>query len=246
MKRFVCTLMALAMTLALTIPAFAASTLSAGSFNLNTSGTPSAELQGITKAPTVQVFVPSESGTGLILNPYGLKVTLASTISGLTGDTSDQVFSKPLFVGSLSDVPLNLSVKVVATKGDNVVLASKTLKGTTTTTKSVFLWGQVVDAGTTASGNKVPAVPTSFSSTYNASTASMIQVGPAATGTDGVSKSNIHKIPAAASTTDVSKATWACMKFFGDAVKAPTEGWTGADNVNLTVTFSFTASMNEA
>jgi len=242
MKRIMCMIMALAMTLALAVPAFA---LNSGDFVEPTGSAGQRTLAAVTQVPTIKVYLPAaDTNTDkLILNPYALPVSSGAVISGGSDDLTDQVISKAIFLGSSSDVPLKVGLKVVATTGSNVVLASKSLAGDTkTTTKSVFLWGQVVDAG---EGANVPSIPTSFATAYDdtaGKTGDMILVRA---GTDGVTRTGMYTIPAAADVADAATATWACAKFFGDAVKAPTEGWTESDTVALALTFSFTASMNE-
>lgn len=242
MKRIMCMIMALAMTLALAVPAFAASVTS-GDFK-DPSEVGQRTLAAVTQVPTIMVYLPAaDTNTDkLILNPYALPVSSGAVISGGSDNLTDQVISKAIFLGSSSNVPLKVGLKVVATTGSNVVLASKSLAGDTkTTTKSVFLWGQVVDAG---EGANVPSIPTSFATAYDdtaGKTGDMILVRA---GTDGVTRTGMYTIPAA-DPNDVSKAKWACAKFFGDAVKAPTEAWAASDTVSLALTFSFTASMNE-
>lgn len=247
MKRFLCTLMALAMTLALAVPAFAVSVTSANFTGTGTDGSDvTRTLDGHTEAPIIKVYLPADTGTDkLILNPYGLKVSSSAVISGGSGDLTDQVISKATFIGSLSNVPLQIGMKVVATPASGVTLASKSLKDDTkTTTKSVFLWGQVVGAD---KGGTVPTLDkATFSSDYDATAGKSGDMILVASGTTGVTRTGMYTIPAAESTTDISKVQWACAKFFGDAVKAPTSPWTSSDTVKLTVTFTFTASMNEA
>jgi hypothetical protein len=244
-------LMAMAMTLALAVPAFA-TTLTSGDFKDPSTVDLERTLAAKTETPIIHVLVPAaDTNTDkLILNPYALPVTQNTVISGgsATDTFKEQVISKALFIGSLSNVPLKVGMKVVATKGQDVVLATKSLAGDTkTTTKSVFLWGQVVAAGT---GNTVPTTIPTFASEYDATagkTGDMIQVGPSATDAAGVTRTGIYTIPAAenGNVNDAAKANWACAKFFGDAVQAPAEAWTSSDTVQLAVTFSFIASMNE-
>lgn len=235
MKKIVSMVLALAMTLALAIPVFAEDpTFAAANADGHTFS-----LAGDTKTPTVKVYVPAANAANdkMVLNPYALPYKFGTE----TESHNDQVITKPIYLGSNSDVPVIVGMKVVATPAGDVVLASKSLAGDTkTTTKSVFIWGQVVGAGT---GAAVPTTePTTFATAYDATagkSGDMILVAAETT------RTGLYTIPASADTTAAANNTWACVKFFGDAVKAPTSAWAATDKVDLAITFTFTPSMNE-
>lgn len=237
MKKIISMMMALAMTLALAIPAFASSDVTI-STALNTNGH-TFNVTGLTKTPTIKVYVPTAGATDkLVLNPYALSFKFDDENANETAK-KDQIITSPIFLGSLSDVPLVIGMNVKATTAGNVVLATKSLaEDTKTTTNSVFIWGQVVDAGTSAT---LPTVPTTFATAYDTTegkTGSMILVGA------DVTRTGLYTIPACTATTGAANNKWACVKFFGDAVKAPTTPWANTDKVDLAITFTFTPSMN--
>jgi hypothetical protein len=194
-----------------------------------------------TQTPTINVYVPAvaDNDAKLILNPYGIEYTLH-------GDKfKDQVISSPIYLGSLSNVPLQVGMTVKATTNGNAALATKSLADDTKTkTNSVFLWGQVVKGPTGASVD-LDAVQSGFATAYDdneGKTGSMILVKA---GEAGSTRTGLYSIPAAADATVEAKTEWACVKFFGDAVKAPTTPWADGDTVTLAITFTFTPSMGE-
>jgi len=246
MKKFISMMMALAMTFALAIPAFASSvrevsTFSAsGSAALASSGQYNFAMTGSLKVPTINVYVPvSGDGDQIILNPYGLKYTLGSQ-----ANLTDQVISTPIVLGSLSDVAMKVGMTVKATTAGNAALATKSLaEDTKTTTNSVFMWGQVV--GVSGESDKVTALPT-FATEYDETAGKSGDMILVKAGDTGSTRTGLYTIPPSSDPTDVAKTNWACVKFSGNAVKAPTIPWANTDKVDLAITFTFTPSMNEA
>jgi len=240
MKKVISMMMALALTFALAIPAFASSSSrsfsASGSASLVSGGEYAFNMGAAVQVPTVNVYVPTANAQvdKVVLNPYGIKYTLDGE------ELTDQIISTPIYLGSLSNVPVKVGMTVKGTVAGNAELATKSLAGDTkTTTNAVFIWGQVVNGGTGASVD-LTATPSGFATAYNtteAKTGSMILVSEEAT------RTGLYTIPAADDATDVSKTEWACVKFFGDAVKAPTTPWASGDTVTLNITFTFTPSM---
>jgi len=257
MKKVISMMMALALTFALAIPAFAANPTSysfnassvseGGHYSINSAGH-NFTMEPDIQVPTVNVFVPAsnQSTDKLVLNPYGLKYTL-----GTQTDLQDQVISSPIFLGSLSNTPLIVGMTVKATHPANVVLASKSLaEDTRTTTNSVFIWGQVADAGEGEARSESSLSSVTFSEAYDdteGKEGSMILVK---SGDAGSTRTGLYTIPAvetsAVTAGNTAKTQWACVKFFGDAVKAPTTPWASADKVKLAITFTFTPAMEDA
>jgi hypothetical protein len=245
MKKFISMMMALALTFALAIPAFAGEVSSGSSRTFSASGSASLAASGqyqfnmgaAVNIPTINVYVPTANTNTdkVVLNPYGLKYTLDGE------ELTDQIISTPIYLGSLSNVPLKVGMNVKATVAGNAALGTKSFaEDTKTTTNSVFLWGQVVDGGSGASVD-LTATPSGFASAYDATegkTGSMILVGA------DVTRTGLYTIPAADDATDTTNTNWACAKFFGDAVKAPTTPWANGDTVTLAITFTFTPSMD--
>lgn len=240
MKKVISMMMALALTFALAIPAFASSssrTFSAsGSASLASGGQYTFNMEAFTQTPTINVYVPTATTNDkVVLNPYGIKYTLDGE------DFTDQIISTPIYLGSLSNVPVKVGMNVKATVAGNAALGNKSFaEDTKTTTNSVFIWGQVIDASVTGASVDLTQTPSGFANAYDTTegkTGSMILVGA------DVTRTGLYTIPAADDATDTANTEWACVKFFGDAVKAPTTPWANTDTVTLAITFTFTPSM---
>jgi hypothetical protein len=262
MKKIISMMMALAMVLALAIPAFATGgddnqqqgnnndqqqqnenqeEDTGPTFSEDNSGSAHTfTLTAHTETPTVKVYVPTSTSTDLlVLNPYALSYKFSQEEDAPS--YQEQIITKPIYVGSNSNVPVLLSMNVKATTGGNAVLATKSVVADSkVTTNSVFIWGQVVDAGKNAA---VPTTEPTLATAYDSSagkSGNMILVAA------DVTRTGLYTFPASADITAAANNAWACVKFTGDAVKAPTTPWASGDTVKLDLTFTFTPSMNTA
>lgn len=129
MKKFLSTVLALAMALSLCVPAFAADTVLNGVDGLGEGAV--VEVTGTTQTATVKVTVPS--GGNVVLNPYGLDYT----VEGAANPVQDQIISAEQYIVNESNMPIKVSTSVTGTiEGTGAFAAASAVSETD---KKVFL-----------------------------------------------------------------------------------------------------------
>lgn len=159
MKKFLSTVLALAMALSLCVPAFAADTVLNGVDGLGEGAV--VEVTGTTQTATVKVTVPS--GGNVVLNPYGLDYT----VEGAANPVQDQIISAEQYIVNESNMPIKVSTKVTGTiEGTGDFAAASAVSETD---KKVFLnfeIGKTTAKGTAAASyEKVNLTKTQVSCT---------------------------------------------------------------------------------
>lgn len=212
MKKITSMFLALVMALALTIPAFASS------------GT--VKVEGSIQVPTLNVVLPTTAS--MVMNPYNMSVKLdprdpASAVN-------DQIISPTMEVKNLSNIGVQVGIKVTGTKGrGDVEFATGSAASSSTKEAYVYVAFEIGNTGldvadTNGSGTSTVVLSdteqnvTDFLSTAVASDANTL-----AASADG-------KAPAADGVLG--------FKFFGDT--APVTTWTDKDTLAATIAFTFT------
>ncbi len=212
MKKITSMFLALVMALALTIPAFASS------------GT--VKVEGSIQVPTLNVVLPTTAS--MVMNPYNMSVKLdprdpASAVN-------DQIISPTMEVKNLSNIGVQVGIKVTGTKGrGDVEFATGSAASSSTKEAYVYVAFEIGNTGldvadTNGSGTSTVVLSdteqdvTDFLSTAAASNANTL-----AASADG-------KAPAADGVLG--------FKFFGDT--APVTTWTDKDTLAATIAFTFT------
>lgn len=216
LKKFVSLALALVMSLALAVPAFASGAAA------NTALAQSSEITGTTKTPTIKITVPATGA--VVVNPYKMEVLPSGGTAG-TDEVQDQIVSATQWVENASDVAIKVSAAVSAKVAGKAKLATASTvttgsaKPITTNSIYLFLEAVVADDETTA--------VTDWSSATKAVAAAkgtVTELGTLAKGTG-----------TAADTT----GGYLAYHLSGDAVEAPAVAWAAEDKVDVTIAFTF-------
>lgn len=151
LKKFCALIMALAMTLALTVPAMA-----------NSAATRTIPIAGDNKVGTIDVQL--ETASDIILNPYQME----ATVSGGTTGSYHQIYFVPVKCINKSDFGLKVNAVIKGTASSGVEFASTAPKDTATE-KQVFLYAEF---GTSSKASQQPA----WASGYDKSNASQVLI----------------------------------------------------------------------
>lgn len=232
LKKIMSTVLAGAMTLSMAVTAFAA----------DTDLQQSTEVTGETKTPTISISVPA---TGkVILNPYKMSVDVSADQDGSDLKT-DQIISAVSYIKNKTDVALNVSAtatgKIESTSTVKPVFATATTQGAKApTTKSVYMYLEVIDAGAgdDADATAPTTAPTDSSwKAYAAANTNQILIGAKA-----VTKTNMVTTNAVAD----GASNFIAYRLAGDAASAPTEAWASTDKVGVTIAFTFQPTVKAA
>lgn len=230
-KKFWALIMALAMTLALALPAFAEDTTVTTAAQAELTGA------GAGKSGAINVTLPPV-GT-LVLNPYQMKAVIG------TGDDAvssyHQVFFKSVACVNKSTFGLKVGVKVMGTPSTSAVNLVSTAPKDTATEKDVFLYAEF---GVSDSATAEPVWETSYNKTANQLVlsneyADAPKVVATLTATNGATNGNGEALN---ETTGKWNYLW--YKFDGSAAKSPSTAWATADNVTPKVAFTFTPTVD--
>ncbi len=202
-------ILAAAMALSLAVPAFAAADPLA----------PSLDVKGTTKVPTINLKMPTEPT--IVVNPYELKVTV-----GKLKDQTDAIVSPVMSVENLSDINLQMSIKVTGKVGGKTKLVADNTGFATTTTPDVLLnlKGEIGDtAGTAPTGTAFVVSTTETAMTGFTGAAAAAVADTLAASTDG-KKAAEHGV--------------FNFQFSGEAATTKCT-WTAKDTVSATLAFTF-------
>lgn len=221
MKKIISLVLALALVLAIAVPAFASDqTVSAA----GEAGTVTVE--GSVEVPPVKVLIPAASGNTVLVNPY--KLDTSDDGSG----TTDQIQSAPLFVESQTLVDLNMTISVTGTPSGKAVFSPTPISAAAKapTTKSVFMY---LNAKASTKAEKDNPTTVAAIPAYDKTKAEQVVVAAKAT-----VKANILQLPKATA-DDGTGSSYAVVQLGGDAADAPANPWTADDKVNVAITFTF-------
>lgn len=242
-KKVLGLVMAIAMTLSLAAPAFAA--------NYYTNTTESSAMEqsltfnAITFVPTVKLYVPTFTGNPVVLNPYKIQFTgtnnkLADqSVTGTATPVQDQykqVICPVYAIKNMTDAKLNYTVEATTTPTgltlqDNAVSATETEKAaslqlvvaTSETSKSDY-----------DTGNYGKPANEQVLDQWDVSKYEVLKLANGAV----TSEEAIEKSLAACDSTN--KENYLLFQFQGTMTKNPAVAWTGSDKVDCVVKFTFT------
>lgn len=212
--------------------------MAATAFAANTDLEQSTEITGTTQTPTISISVPSTGD--VILNPYKMSVDVSEDQDG-SALVTNQIISAPAYIKNKTDVALSISATVTGkVAGEAVFATASTQSGKAVTTKSAFVYLEVIDAG--AGDDADAAEPTTALTdaswkAYDAKAANQILLAAKA-----VNKANMLTVPAVAD----SSSSFIAYRLAGDAASSPTKAWTSADTVSATIAFTFTPTVQAA
>lgn len=239
MKKTICAFLAIVMCMALAIPVFADDDIASGT-----------QYTGKIQTPTIKVTAGTTNA--VILNPYLIKITKQSVLSGdlsiTSGDnfaTTPSVVSPTLVLTNESNVPIKMSLSVTGQIPQGSTAKFLTSDTTSTDkTHGVFMFVSVTNVGSKADANKPTAsdgltTPPQYaaSSVYSTSNTS---------GTQAVVKAGEVKmtdfttlaVPASGEKGYVS------IDIGGACSTTPTTAWASTDTVDVKLAFTFTATNN--
>lgn len=127
MKKVLSLVLAMALILAVAVPAFATETTLTDPAKAATGA--STTVTATPKVPTINVVVPKTAS--VVVNPYQMSVGEGAAAS------QDQIISATSYITNKSDIKLNVGVSVTGKAGSGVTLASAT--AVSEKTNSVFL-----------------------------------------------------------------------------------------------------------
>lgn len=224
-KKVATLVLAGAMALSMAVPAFAA----------DTDLEQSTEITGTTQTPTISISVPATGA--VVLNPYKMSVDLSEDQDG-SEVVTNQIISATNYIKNKTDVALAVSATVTGKVAGEAVFATATTQGTkAVTTKSAFVYLEVIDTGAGEDGDATaPATaPTDASwKAYDAKAVNQVLLSAKA-----VTKANMLTVPAVAA----DNSSFIAFRLAGDAASAPTKAWTSADTVSATIAFTFTPTV---
>lgn len=218
------------MIASMALPSFAGS-VSSGE------GTGSGELvySSDTANPVVTVTMPPSSNSGdIILNPYGMSVT----VSGGSTKT-DQIISATRFIENKTPAPMKVGVTATAITSGDVEMSSNPCTGRETEKVAYMIlefknataktepdatdWNLRIESGDVVSGGTVNQ------KLYP-------QIIPTAEGTEAP---GILSVPAASS----ASPNYIAVKVFGNLASAPEEAWKSTDQASVKLEFTFTPAV---
>lgn len=225
-KKIMSTALAGVMALSLSAPVLAA----------DTDLVQSTEIEGSTQTPTISISVPANAS--VILNPYKMSVDLTPDDTDDDVTSNAQIISATNYIKNKTDVALSVSATVTGkAAGEAVFATASTQTGKAVTTKSAFVYLEVIDAGAGEDGDATePADALTDDSwkAYDAKAANQILLAAKA-----VNKANMLTVPAVAE----DASSFIAYRLAGDAASSPTKAWTSADTVSATIAFTFTPTV---
>ena len=221
-KKLVSTALAGVMALSMTATAFAA----------DTDLQQTSEITGTTQTPTISISVPATGD--VILNPYKMSVDISEAQDG-SDMVTNQIISANTFIKNKTDVALSVSATVTGKTAGEAVFATATTQGSkAVTTKSAFVYLEVIDAGAgddDSATEPTTALTDASWKAYDAKAANQALLSAKA-----VTKANMLTVPAVAD----GASSFIAYRLAGDAASAPTKAWTSADTVGANIAFTIT------
>lgn len=212
MKKVLSVVLALAMVLALAVPAFATDNTSLADIGKAATGA-STDMKGETKVPTIDIVVPKNAS--IIVNPYQISVTPTGGTA-----TQDTVISPVYYITNKSDIKLDVGMTVTGKAGSGVSFADAA-PTSSETANAVYLKFEAAPTATQAEPTWASA--TGVQSVKVTKTAQKLE------GATGI------KMDAASTSTP----NYIAYHVSGSAATAPTKPWTTAMTAGVTVAFTF-------
>lgn len=229
MKKVLSVVLALAMVLALAVPAFASAQQTDTTMTdiAKAATGSSTEMKGETKVPTINIVVPKTSS--IVVNPYQIKVKVDNV------DVQDTVIAPTSYITNKSDIKMEVYMTVTGKPGSGVtfVTAAPTspAAGTTTTVgNDVFL---TFEAAPVADNTSEP----DWGSAQGKTSVVVDRVAKKLDG-QGSNPAGITLDACAASGTDLTP-NYIAYHVKGSAQTAPTKAWTATMTAGVTVAFTF-------
>lgn len=216
MKKLFALFLAIAMCMALAVPVFAEDPNRTTTYSLSL------------EEPTINVTVPTAATVKL--NPYQIKVTLAAIGAE---DAQGSILAGKMYLANKSNVPLKMSLVATGSipSGSSAAFATAAPESTEKNRK-VFMF---IDVADTVEG-AVPTDAALSAVTYDASNTKqgIIKAGD-------LKMNDILTIPVP---SDADAGNYVTIQIGGACATSPTEKWTSADVVNLSIAFTFIATNN--
>lgn len=226
-KKLMSAALAGAMALSLAVPAFAADK------DIAADGANEIDITGTLQAPTVKVVIPDDASTSVILNPYGLEVTVGSD------KATDQVINKTVYMKNLTQCNVQVSAAVTGTLpaagGVTFATAPISTAAKAPTTKQVFMYFEM---STSTDGSTEPSWK-AFGKTAAAN-----QIVVAKTASAAKTMVVMAKSPDGSATADANG--YAAFHLAGDCADQSTTAWAATDAVSVKVAFTFLPTGAEA
>lgn len=234
MKKVLSLVLALALVLGLAVPAFATDDGTVSDVTKSYTTT----ITGVTPIPTIKLRIPATGG--VVLNPYGMKVSLSMDENGKpqatpddTDGSMDAIISATQVIESESEMELAVSATVTGKAATGVTFLTK--EATNETTNSVYMYVGFKDIISTAAAD--------FDDAVQAATIPSTPVAVAKAG----DPSDCVLISSKATTAKVGtlelnasgKKSGLAFKLGGNAVSAPIKPWTDKMTAGATIAFTF-------
>jgi ribosomal protein L30E len=257
MKKITSLALALAMTAALAVPAFAddentdstpSSSDSQGTQQETASSTTASNKTVVTttyKTITIAVTVPS-TGTAQI-NPYGLPVEVkdsagSATLGKITGQ---QITTAPMYISNDGDIALTVGATVSATASEGVNLVTKV--NAKSTAKDIYAQVQMVAAPDSVAGAKAAIGDLAIKACID--DANWTSANSLAVSTSETSNSSMVTLAKNTMETDGSLATYAkgaiaLVRLTGSVTESPADDWAETDSFTTTIAYTFKPASN--
>lgn len=233
MKKMFCAFLAIAMCMALALPAFA------DDENQIASGT---NYTGSVTTPTIKVTAPTSAA--VILNPYLIAIEKNSVVSGSGANTiQPSVITPTLVLKNESNVPLKMTLTVTGEIPNGSTAKFLTAApAPTEKNHGVFMYVDVLNKGSLATAPEASQVLSGITAYADANVYSATNT----TGTQCVVKAGAVKmtdfitlaVPAA------NQAGYVTIDIGGECATTPTDAWAATDTVNVALAFTFTSTSN--
>lgn len=238
-KRVLSGVLAGALAVSMAVPAFAVD--------------PSIELTATYAEPVISVTIPTTGA--VVINPYGMPVTI--TPDGVTevSITGAQIVTKPLAIVNNGKTDLKVSASVTATTTGDLRL-STTKPSSSDTTKSAYVYLQMTNSTldvnnekggsdtTDVAGLKTLDVANAVAAweqrAYSSSTDLLLS------GTAAATKENMLTLKASDAAGDAQVGSVGLFRLAGQVVASPRDAWATADGFKATVAFSFKPDLTTA
>lgn len=172
---------------------------------------------GVYEAPVIKVELSDTSAKKIAINPYGLEVNIAGTISGAS-EQHEQLVNKVESITNKSDVALAVNATVGATLKGNAKLATAPVQPTEKA-NAIFAYLQV-DVGNTIKADTA----------YNAKNENQAVFA---------AKESSKKAMVTLKDASQADGKMASYKILGNVAGNPAQTWTTADGVDFKIVFDF-------
>ena len=180
------------------------------------------EITADCRLPVIQVTVPTYAS--VYINPLELPVDVGSGRKD-----RGQILCTPACIANESEVPLAVDLTVTASvKPESTMTLALSPTGGEGAEKRAFIYFEIQQSNTD-NDRRVGWDPE-----YDASKHIVIQDGMS------VRKQDVMTLPPMTPKGNVADGGYAPFRLTGDAVREPTDEWTEADGINVTVAFTFT------